>query len=63
MANTSGSIMKTIFLILIYMFVASSILGQELTKEQNIVAQTILGEARGDGKRGMYAVALSLIHI
>jgi N-acetylmuramoyl-L-alanine amidase len=28
-----------------------------LTKEQEIVAKTILGEARGEGKAGMYAVA------
>jgi len=28
-----------------------------LTKEQEIVAKTILGEARGEGKEGMYAVA------
>jgi spore germination cell wall hydrolase CwlJ-like protein len=53
--------MKTIFLMLIYMFIASSILGQALTKEQNIVAQTILGEARGDGKGGMYAVACVIL--
>ena len=31
--------------------------GQELTKEQKIVAMTILGEARGEGYAGMYAVA------
>ena len=37
-------------------YVASS-QGAELTKEQAIVAQTILGEARGEGKAGMYAVA------
>jgi len=43
------------------MFIASSILGQALTKEQNIVAQTILGEARGDGKGGMYAVACVIL--
>lgn len=30
---------------------------QQLTKEQDIIAQTILGEARGEGKEGMYAVA------
>ena len=34
--------------------------GQALTKEQKIVAQTILGEARGEGKAGMYAVACVL---
>ena len=30
---------------------------QALTQEQNIIAQTILGEARGEGREGMYAVA------
>tara|TARA_R100001377_G_scaffold1011_1_gene848 strand:- start:216 stop:731 length:516 start_codon:yes stop_codon:yes gene_type:complete len=30
---------------------------QDLTSEQKIIAQTILGEARGEGKQGMYAVA------
>ena len=29
----------------------------DLTPEQKIIAQTILGEARGEGKQGMYAVA------
>ena len=28
-----------------------------LTEEQRIVAMTILGEARGEGEAGMYAVA------
>lgn len=32
--------------------------GQTLTQEQRIVAMTILGEARGEGYNGMYAVAL-----
>ena len=31
--------------------------GQALTREQNTIAQTLLGEARGEGKAGMYAVA------
>jgi N-acetylmuramoyl-L-alanine amidase len=31
--------------------------GQALTQEQNTIAQTLLGEARGEGKAGMYAVA------
>jgi len=31
--------------------------GYGLTHEQKIVALTILGEARGEGKAGMYAVA------
>ena len=29
---------------------------QQLTKEQDIIAQTLLGEARGEGKEGIYAV-------
>ena len=32
-------------------------LQKELTQEQKIVAMTILGEARGEGEKGMYAVA------
>jgi spore germination cell wall hydrolase CwlJ-like protein len=31
-----------------------------LTKDQKVVAMTILGEARGEGKAGMYAVACVL---
>ncbi len=31
--------------------------GQGLTKEQNTIAQTLLGEARGEGKAGLYAIA------
>ncbi len=30
---------------------------QELTHDQRVIAMTILGEARGEGYRGMYAVA------
>lgn len=30
---------------------------QTLTPEQNIIAQTLLGEARGEGKAGLYSVA------
>ena len=29
----------------------------QLNKEQDVIAQTILGEARGEGKAGMYGVA------
>ena len=36
---------------------SSMAFGQGLTVEQKIIAQTILGEARGEGKAGMYAVA------
>ena len=31
--------------------------GQRLTNEQEVIAETLLGEARGEGKGGMYAVA------
>ena len=30
---------------------------KQLTQEQKVIAMTILGEARGEGKAGMYAVA------
>ena len=33
------------------------VLGQGLTKEQDTIAQTLLGEARGEGKAGLYAIA------
>ena len=42
---------------LIVMLLPFCLLGQELTSEQNVIAQTLLGEARGDGKAGMYAIA------
>ncbi len=55
----------TIFLAIIALNIIGSIListamGAEpvkLTKSQEVVAKTILGEARGEGKAGMYAVA------
>ena len=31
--------------------------GQGLTHEQHVITQTLLGEARGEGKAGLYAVA------
>ena len=37
------------------LFVCASALGQN--QDSDIVAMTILGEARGEGKAGMYAVA------
>lgn len=43
--------------IAVYCFSFSVLLGQTLTRQQEVVAMTILGEARGEGKRGMYAVA------
>jgi|TARA_B110001454_G_scaffold188103_1_gene185878 spore germination cell wall hydrolase CwlJ-like protein len=47
--------MKIIILIttILLSFTASA----QLTQEQRIVAQTILGEARGEGEAGMYAMA------
>ena len=36
---------------------AMSAQAQQLTREQEIVAKTLLGEARGEGYAGMYAVA------
>lgn len=44
-------------IIILILCAAFSLQAQELTYEQDIVAQTILGEARGEGKAGMYAVA------
>jgi len=46
---------KIIFLIILFL-IAMSAGGAELTQRE-IVAMTILGEARGEGKAGMYAVA------
>jgi spore germination cell wall hydrolase CwlJ-like protein len=44
-------------LIVLFMFLASSVFSDEvLTRDERIVALTILGEARGEGKRGMEAV-------
>lgn len=37
--------------------IASQAQAQQLTEEQEIVAKTLLGEARGEGYAGMYAVA------
>jgi spore germination cell wall hydrolase CwlJ-like protein len=34
---------------------------QVLTRDERIVALTILGEARGEGKRGMYAVGCVIV--
>jgi spore germination cell wall hydrolase CwlJ-like protein len=49
--------MKSLWMLIlafILLACASAIAGE---KESNIVAMTILGEARGDGEAGMYAVA------
>ena len=44
-------------IIILILCATFSLQAQELTYEQDIIAQTILGEARGEGKAGMYAVA------
>lgn len=46
-----------IIIILITTILLSFTVSAQLTQEQRIVAQTILGEARGEGEAGMYAVA------
>ena len=57
-------ILENLGQIIIWVIVAFVLFGfanmaaaNELTPEQKIIAQTILGEARGEGKQGMYAVA------
>ena len=44
-------------IVLACMFGTSVFADQVLTQDERIVALTILGEARGEGKLGMYAVA------
>ena len=44
-------------IILLLALCASVVYSQELTYNQKIVAMTILGEARGEGEPGQYAVA------
>ena len=36
---------------------------QSLTREEKIVAITILAEARGEGEKGMYAVGAVIAHL
>ena len=45
------------YIVIILLCSVYSSTAQTLTHEQNIIAQTLLGEARGEGKAGMYAVA------
>jgi len=63
-----GTIAFDLILAIIITIIALNVIGatlistalgaeQPLTKEQEVVAQTILGEARGEGEAGMYAVA------
>ncbi len=46
--------MKVILFILFFNF---SLQAQDLTPQQRILTETILGEARGEGEAGMYAIA------
>ena len=43
-------------LLILGVILTAPAMGQELTREQEIIAMTILGEARGEGEAGMYAV-------
>ena len=43
--------------ITVFIFIACACLAQDNYSEQDVVAMTLLGEARGEGKAGMYAVA------
>ena len=49
--------MRTIIYTLLILATCTVVADEALTPEERIVALTILGEARGEGKRGMYAVA------
>jgi len=48
--------MKNIIILISFMLIFP-LKSKELTEEQKIVAMTILGEARGEGKAGQYGVA------
>ena len=47
-------------LLILGVILTAPVMGQELTREQEIIAMTILGEARGEGEAGMYAVGCLL---
>jgi spore germination cell wall hydrolase CwlJ-like protein len=49
--------MRTIIYTLLILATCTAAADEVLTPEERVVALTILGEARGEGKRGMYAVA------
>ena len=55
-----GEIMKRsldrLLIVLVFILLAMGLFGAELTQRE-VVAMTILGEARGEGEAGMYAVA------
>ena len=42
--------------LLLLLFTFNAVADEVLTRDERIVALTILGEARGEGKKGMYAV-------
>ena len=52
-----GQIITWVIVAFVLFGFANMAAANELTPEQKIIAQTILGEARGEGKQGMYAVA------
>ena len=55
--NTAGLLLWIIVAIVTFSFVSMAKADEALTRGERIVALTILGEARGEGKKGMYAVA------
>ena len=55
--NTAGLLLWIIVAIVTFSFVNMAKADEALTGGERIVALTILGEARGEGKKGMYAVA------
>ena len=50
--------MKNLFNIIILIFISQALYANEaLTRDERVVALTLLGEARGEGERGIFAVA------
>ena len=56
-----GQIITWVIVAIVLFGFANMAAANELPPEQKIIAQTILGEARGEGKQGMYAVACVII--
>ena len=50
------SLLNRLLIVIAFILLAMGLIGAELTQRE-VVAMTILGEARGEGKAGMYAVA------
>ena len=48
--------LNRLLIVIAFILLAMGLIGAELTQRE-VVAMTILGEARGEGKAGMYAVA------